>query len=321
MSEAPIRETAAAIEEAAARWAMRLDRLGHDPETLAELEAWLGTDTRRRGALVQAQAALHLATEPEPAPDSVPATPLLRRRAVFLGGAALALAATAAGVLLWLPWRHYSTALGEVRRVPLADGSVAEINTASTLAVRFEPERRTVVLDRGEAWFQVANDKARPFTVEAGRIRVRAVGTAFSVRRRAAASGQPAGAEVLVSEGLVEAWAEGAEGARIRVAAGERAFIADNAAVAKVPPAQAAVDRALAWRGGKIDLAGEPLAAAAAEFNRYNARKIILADPALGGERLYGVFRMDDPEGFANTVRQSLGTEVTVTGDEIRIGG
>jgi transmembrane sensor len=47
-----------------------------------------------------------------------------------------------------------------------------------------KPGLRQVKLDRGEAWFQVAKDPQRPFVVESGPVRVRAVGTAFSVRRR-----------------------------------------------------------------------------------------------------------------------------------------
>ena len=68
--------------------------------------------------------------------------------------------------------------------MPLPDGSFASLNTASRVSVRFTPERRAVRLEEGEAWYQVAHDRARPFVVEAGPVRVQAVGTAFSVRRR-----------------------------------------------------------------------------------------------------------------------------------------
>src|SRR3546814_11388936 len=59
-----------------------------------------------------------------------------------------------------------------------------------------------------------------PFVVDVGSVRIRAVGTAFSVRRN------PEGVDVLVTEGVVETWTEGHEAARTRIAQGERSFVA-----------------------------------------------------------------------------------------------
>src|SRR3546814_2159233 len=147
----------------------------------------------------------------------------------------------------------YATSVGEIRRVPLADGSIAAINTASTIEVKLDDAVRHVRVEQGEAWFQVAKDKQRPFVVAAGRARVRAVGTAFSVRRRAG------GADILVTEGEVEVWAAGAEGHRVRLRTGSRGFVADDAAIEQASAAPSAIDRALAWRSGKVDLAGDRL--------------------------------------------------------------
>jgi transmembrane sensor len=315
------RETAAEIEIAASHWLMRIDREGRTSELDAELEQWLAGDRRRRGAFLQSEAAWHLldrlGESEEAASDAtaaVSATRFSRRR--LLTGAAAAMAASFAGGLFVLNQpERISTAVGEIRRVPLADGSTAAINTGSEIAVAMKEARRIVRVDKGEAYFQVAHDTARPFIVEAGRIRVLAVGTAFSVRRR------EHGADVLVTEGVVEAWADGAEGNKARIAAGQRAFIADNAAIREAATDSSDVDRALAWRSGRIDLAGESLQHAVDEFNRYNSRKIVIADPRLGEERFYGIFRTDDPEGFATAVHTSLNVRVEANSTEIRIGG
>ncbi|MDF0491086.1 FecR domain-containing protein [Sphingobium sp. H39-3-25] len=306
------RQTAAEIEQEAVFWLMRIDREGRTPQLKAELDTWVSADPRRQGALLQAEAAWAMldrlgddhsaADEEEPAPPGL----LTRRRVLGVAaGTGSALAASLAfGVYWWGAGTEFRTTVGEIRRVPLADGSSATINTASDVRVRLEKSVRHVRIDQGEVWFQVAKDRARPFIVEAGRIRVEAVGTAFSVRRR------DDGADVLVTEGIVEAWADGAEGAKIRLGAGERAFVADNAAVTHNEAKPSEVDRALAWRGGKIDLAGETLAQAAAEFNRYNQQKLTIIDPRLAGERFYGIFRTDDPGGFATAVNRSLGAPV-----------
>src|SRR3546814_12570012 len=82
-----------------------------------------------------------------------------------------------AGGVMLLGGTSYATSVGEIRRVPLADGSIAAINTASAIDVKLDDAARHVRVVEGEAWFQVARDKQRPFVVAAGRARGRAVGT------------------------------------------------------------------------------------------------------------------------------------------------
>lgn len=315
------RETADQIEDAAIRWVWRLDADGETPELAAGLAEWLEGDSRRRGAFLQAQAAwatldrAKVLARSEPRPRTRRITPSLSRRAVFAGGGALA--ASLAGAAIWLGTApRYRTGVGEVRRLPLADGSTIAINTQSRVSVDLRRDQRILKLDEGEAWFQVAKDPTRPFVVEAGRVRVRAVGTAFSVRRR------DGGAEVLVTEGVVETWADQAEGRLVRVSAGSSAFVSDRAAITVQPPTASDVERRLAWRDGKIDLRGQSLGSAAAEFNRYNVVKLEVRDAALAAEPLYGVFRTDDPQGFARAVAASLDTSAVAKADgTIEIGG
>lgn len=309
------RRSAQDIDEEGARWAARMDGTWTDAEEAA-LQAWLKADTKHAGALLRAQAAWMTLDPPEEAAKDTdqPPLPWLTRRRVLAGGSA-AIAASLAGVFLLNGATSYTTTVGEIRRVPLADGSTAAINTASVVHIELGASSRNVKIDKGEAWFQVAKDRSRPFIVSAGRVRVQAVGTAFSVRRR------DNGADILVTEGVVEAWADGAEGHRIKLTAGSSAFIADNAAIERLPAAASSVDRALAWRSGKIDLAGEPLGDAVADFNRYNRRQLVIMDGALAKEQIDGVFRTDDPEGFAQAIKVTLDAPVDMSDPaQIRIG-
>lgn len=322
------RDSAEVIEDEAADWLARLDRHGRTPELVAQFEAWLAGDPRRSGAVLQAQAAWNLLNDQlAPLPDFADASAVetasapgmlgrwMPRRRFLVGSGAVAASVAAAG---WFGLRGtgevYETRTGEIRRIPLADGSLVAINTHSAMRVDLQPDARTIRLASGEAWFQVAKDKARPFTVEVDRVRVRAVGTAFSVRRR------DKGADVIVTEGTVEAWVTGAEVEMVRLTAGQRAFVADDAAIVKKNETSSEADRTLAWRAGQIDLAGESLGDAIAEFNRYNDRKIVLADPRLSAEPLFGVFQTDDPEGFAQAVHLGFGVPVSVSKERIAIG-
>jgi transmembrane sensor len=314
------------IDDLAAHWVARMDSDSWTEADDAELGRWIALDPRHAGALLQAQALWATLGEEAGAEDvaadddsdaEVPTRAIWSRRWMLGGSGALAVS-VAAAVFFRSPDTSYATAVGEIRRVPLADGSTAAINTDSKIAVALAETRRSVTLEKGEAWFQVAKDAKRPFVVEAGNVLVQAVGTAFSVRRR------EVGADVIVTEGVVEAWAKGADGQKIRIAAGDMAFIADNAAVERGAAFEnaPAAERALAWRSGKIDLAGTRVDEAIAEFNRYNVRQIVLRDPALAAERVDGVFRTDDPIGFARVIAGSFDASLDVSDRaEIRISG
>ena len=312
--------TAREIDEAAAHWVSRRDGDSWNTELEAELADWIAADPRHDGALLRAEAAWEMLRPQTPASAEPPVfgRPLHARmgRRQFVGATgALAAASAAGGIALLLPRTVYRTEVGEMRRIPLPDGSTVAINTASTIDVAFTKSLRRLTIRTGEAWFQVAHDSRRPFLVEAGRVRARAVGTAFSVRMR------DDGSDVLVTEGVVRVWVEGADGQATDLQAGEQAFIANNAAVSRGVAEAQAIDRALAWRDGKIDLVGLPLADAVAEFNRYNKRKIHLADAGLAHEQFDGVFRTDDPLGFARAVEVSLKVPLdTSNPDRIDIG-
>ena len=166
-------------------------------------------------------------------------------------------------------------------------------------------------MKEGEAWFQVAKDRTRPFVVEIGDVRVRAVGTAFAVKRTAA------GVDVQVTEGVVEIWRVGDEANIHRVKAGTRALIAPDRAVAPIVAANEEIDNALAWRTGQLVFDGDSVAEAVAEFNRYNVRKIEVADAGLGEQKMVGRFRTNEPDAFARAVATLMKARAEMHSDRI----
>lgn len=300
------------LEEAAV-WATRMADHAGDPGVEAELRAWLAEDPGRRGALLRARAVLSLATDAgqDSAEASADVVGRPNRRRLLAVGTGLAAAGIAALVAAGR-WRTIGTGLGEVRKAPLPDGSLVAVNTESRIAVRMEADRRQVRLSRGEAWFKVAHDKSRPFVVETGDVRVRAVGTAFSVRRWEDTT------QVLVTEGAVDVWRVGQEAEVIRVKAGSYALVSPSQPVQAVV-ASMDLETALAWRDGQIALYGDSLASAAAQFNRYNARKLVIDDPQLASEKVVGQFSANDPEAFAAAAATMLGARMTADQTSIRL--
>jgi transmembrane sensor len=314
--------SASEIDEEAAGWAARVDAHGLDVEHDPELQAWLSGDARRAGALLRAQAAISFLDRGRALASVSPSVEAIAakrpdRRALIFGASGAIAAALIGGFGVWgLRPQRLDTRRGEIRRVPLADGSLVAINTLTALDVTMKSKSRRITLQSGEAWFQVAKDPQRPFVVAAGPVRVRAVGTAFSVRRSQDAE---AGVDVMVTEGVVETWIEGDEASRRRLSAGERIILASTASPA-VAEAPSEIERSLAWRNGEIALDGESLEQAAKLFNRYNTRQIVIEDPTLAQERFVGLFQTNEPESFAAAVAATLGAVVTDDPQTIRIG-
>lgn len=92
----------------------------------------------------------------------------------------------------------YSTAVGQQRTLELPDGSTLYLNTNSQVKVEFSEAYRNIKLLQGEVHFEVTKDQSRPFRVYAGRGRVQAVGTAFTVLFQ-----DNQDVDVVVSEGSV----------------------------------------------------------------------------------------------------------------------
>ena len=306
-----------AIETEAARWALRHPLSGQER---VALEAWLAAHPHHPGALLRAQAALSsidraIAPATTPVAEEAPVPATRSRRWVLAGAGSIAAAAavTAAIGLRGPSPDRVATGPGEIRRMPLADGSIAAIDAESELRIALAKDARRIDLKRGQVWFQVAKDRQRPFIVDAGIAKVQAVGTAFSVTRTSA------GVRIAVTEGRVAIWASAASGAVSILDAGEFAAFRSDGTAPVTGSAPSAIERSLAWREGEIALEGETLDEAVAAFNRYNQQQLVVRDAALGRERLVGLFQLNNPVGFATTLEATLDVEVTVTSSEISL--
>lgn len=322
-------ETAAQIDAAAADWAARMDR-GLSVDEQSALDDWLAADARRAGAFARARA-LALYTEraralgegfdpQEFVQDETPPSPSRRR---FLWGAtATAAGATGlvfGGLAYGTRGEAHVTRRGEMRVVPLADGSVVSLNTDTRIRVLYGNDRRLVYLERGEALFDVAKDAQRPFVVHVDDAQVRAVGTSFTVQKFVHAP-----MEVMVREGVVEIERPTAQTIRLManmhaVAPADNAGGSEDMVIKTARLAHEDVERALAWREGRIAFQGETLAEAAMQFQRYSDIRIVFADPAIADERITGLFQANDPVGFARAVATSFDLKADVGENQIRL--
>ena len=192
------------------------------------------------------------------------------------------------------------TGPGEWDKRMLEDGSVLRVGPNTKVRWAFSDARRSLVLSRGEALFEVAKDPQRPFVVTTDIGDVRAVGTEFAVSLMSTSV-----VVVTVAHGKV-AVSKPSNG-RFLVNDADHA-IADLIAnqqlvmsVEKVEPVKEVdASRELQWASGYYEFRGETVHQAITQFNRRNRLQVVLAEPAIGNIAMpFTTVRLDDPESFA----------------------
>jgi transmembrane sensor len=237
-----------------------------------------------------------------------------RRQQVWLSTAVAAVGIAWLAYLLagtFLAERRYSTPPGRVSSISLRDGSRVTLNTDTGIRATISRRERSVQLERGEAFFEVAKDLGRTFVVGVGNKRVIAVGTKFSVRR------DTGSVQVVVTEGRV--WIEtngGAPELTQLLRAGSVARTNDSGTQVETRSLPEAGDY-IAWIHGVLVFHDATLADAAREFNRYNRRTIVIGDPSVGEFRIAGAFRWSNVDGFVRLLEQGYPIRALRTEREI----
>jgi len=204
-------------------------------------------------------------------------------------------------VMAGMGWQHWcntayyslaaATGTGELRDLALPDGSQVALNANSRLQVHYYPYRRETVLDKGEAFFKVAPDANKPFTVTSGHSEVRVVGTAFNVRAA------PPEVVVQVQEGRV-ALRSTLPGSPQPVTLTAGMAMALEPASGHYRQLAVKADEVAEWRTGQVYFQRRPLAQVAQELARYLDAPVVVADPAIRAIPISGLLALADPERF-----------------------
>lgn len=302
------------LHEAAA-WRLRLTESGQ--RTTPDFQTWL-REPENQKAWDELSRAWNFFDDVAQTPEMTAAretaldaaTPVRANRPMRFRRFAGAIAATlligiVAGASHWWLSRpdDYRTAIGERRVVTLSDGSKLSLDANSEVTVRYGKHDRSLHLLKGQARFDVAHDKQRPFSVIAGNQKVIATGTAFNI--------DMAGPKVLVTliEGHVvvlkndgssstEEWSRAVE-----LRAGQQLRTAPTAAP-QIAPAN--IQRVTAWTSGQLMFDDEPLASVVERVNRYGGTQIVIADSRVGDMKISGVFNAGDALGFVEIVTHYL---------------
>jgi len=316
-----IRVPAAKVHAAATDWVVeRHTSDAWNPDRQAELDAWLAQSIAHRVAYVRFEdvwtrsnrlAALRGTSRAHAVFES-----LRNMRPLFFRVAAACVYAAVMGGVLYYFLRpisnaqNFATPIGGHETIILADGSQIELNTDTAVRVSETHGERDVALERGEAFFRVKHNPKRPFVVTAGARRIVDVGTQFLVR---------AGAhkfEVGLIEGRVTFDNNGTH--QTSLTPGDLLVAtADSVSMTQMSAQQ--MSDMLAWRKGLVIFHQTPLAAAAAEYNRYNREKIVVADADAGRLAISGTLPANDPNEFARLAQNFFHLRISHQGGAIVI--
>jgi transmembrane sensor len=294
------------VSDQALAWLARLQKGDVSKTERQRFQDWRTSDPGHQQAYEQAEQFWRLLESPAKAvqarlqnqPSNNPA------RTVYRTSFALAacLVLVLIGLSSMLPnliqnWQSdYVTAAEERRVIGLADGSQLTLNTNSAVAIEFSEQQRRVKLLRGEVYFEVAANKARPFVVVADKVSARVVGTAFSV---AALDGNN-NKEVAVSEGVV---AVTADGQTRQLTANQHVRWHDG----RLESAQTVdSENRMAWRHGQVVFSQQPLVEVIQVVNRYRKWPILIANRGLARRNISGVFKTDDPNAVVSALTHTL---------------
>ena len=330
------------IQEQACLWVSKLDR-GLSTTELSQLTVWCNENKAHHTALLdmaahwddfsvlnELSALFPLEVTPKKSGMSF---------AAFAMVASFALVSLLGTNLLvsnsWRPWdistgvqaKSFITRIGQQTSVTLSDGSIVQLNTNSMIYVAYTPQHRQITLVRGEASFDVAKDKNRPFTVTAGEQSFTALGTVFNVQKN-----DNQAMELVVTEGRVLITQASASLQQLNnslselsdeqlpgilVTSGEKAVIEKNInrPVSKVPLEQ--IQRDLAWQQGMLIFEGEPLSQALIEVERYTAINFEIVDPQIANLKVAGYFKAGDIDGLLASLNSNFGITANNSDDNV----
>ncbi|WP_246666091.1 FecR family protein [Aquamicrobium sp. LC103] len=305
-------ETQEILEEAM-DWFLRL-RAGGGGAEEREFALWLSRSAAHREAWEKAGRTWEAMGEVPAAHQHLwrrrgqaPAPAAGRRRRIWGAGLGAALAASLvlglAGPSVLLAFRaDHRTETAELRTVALEDGSTVELGAASAIETDFSAEERRVTLLSGEAFFDVSRDPARPFTVEAGGIRVAVIGTAFDVRLSETQT------TVQLARGVVGISVAGASAVTTELSPGEMAIVAH--ADGSITRRNIAPEDIAAWRDGRLFVDDVTIAEVVEELRRYHGAWIGIADSTLAGRRVTGLYDLTDPDRALEALVEPHGGKV-----------
>jgi ferric-dicitrate binding protein FerR (iron transport regulator) len=210
-------------------------------------------------------------------------------------------------------YEEYSAPPGVKSTLTMQDGSKVLLNSGSSVRFikNFEEDKRVIYL-KGEAYFEVAKDTLRPFSVITGEVTTTAVGTSFNI------SAYPNEVlKIALVEGKVAVDVVQTEDSRVLLEKGEALKINTNSFEVKKELFDS--ELVIAWTKKKIIFQRVKLAEAVRILENWYGVKFRFQNTPSPDLVLYGVFQDETLENILEGLSYSARFQYKIKNDEVII--
>ncbi|MBX8783384.1 FecR family protein [Ochrobactrum sp. GRS2] len=313
-------------------WLLRLQSAAQDPALSKQFILWLQQSDAHKQAWEKAQHVWGLMGQTEPVHESLwseqnaapvhvpsqyiqPKIKMSAWRKVQAGilsiAAVIALYFATPSLFLRFESDHRTTT-AQTETITLSDGSTIMLAAESAIAVDMSQTVRQVRLLRGEAYFDVVKDTARPFLVSAGEAEVSVLGTAFDVKL----TGR--GTNVALERGSVEVRDRASpEQQTVRLIPGEQVELQEQSE--QFIRTAISTDKIAGWRKGYLFVEDATISSVIEELQRYHPAWITMMGSSLGDERVTGLYNLNEPDRALRALVQPYGGTVRSVSPYLRV--
>ena len=207
------------------------------------------------------------------------------------------------------PSEQQLTSGKEITMHTLPDGTRVTLYANATLTYpsRFDGPFRKVAL-KGEGWFEVAHNKKQPFIIAAGNVRIRVVGTSFSVNTQTIQDTK----EIILSSGMVRVYFENNPQKMALLLPGEKAELSDiGEDILKTANEDV---NFLAWKTRHLVFNNTPLSEVADVLTKVYLTRIRVYDDQIKDCRITATFDKQSLESVLNVLKATLDLRVHFNG-------
>lgn len=208
-----------------------------------------------------------------------------------------------------------ATESGEVRQIRLPDGTAVWLNAQTALRYggRFGEKSRELTLE-GEAFFDVANDPAKPFVIHSpGGMQTTVLGTAFNLKA------YPGLSEQVVSVQTGSVLVSGQNGEAVRITTNQKATL--NLHRNALSAATTDGELAASWRSGNIVFDCADREEIALRIRQRFGKEVALENNALAGIHFIAAYPPHTSlEQIAKAIAATAGVRYSIQGEKVTFG-
>jgi transmembrane sensor len=248
-----------------------------------------------------------------PQPVQTPAKPVIvKKMTTKYWWAAAAVLLLGVGYTLFFPSAYQIKRTAQQQdSLLLPDGSMVYLNAHTTIKYPRNFNTRNIIIEKGEAFFEVAQQPDAPFTVSTDKVAIQVLGTSFNVKEDAQA------VKVFVASGKVSAAFKGSDN-KVTLTQGVEAALANEDRKIETRRPQKN-NNILAWKTRVLVFDDTPLPAVAAALENLYHVQVVIKNEQLADKKLIASFRNLPLAEVLDIMEKTLQINISLKNDLVEI--